>query len=129
MSFQFKNIESGYIYKINEIDEIAAKFWGKDVHPKEYAYPGKGDAWVHNPNWFDIIGIAIENCQYMKTKWGNNPNNEWDMDKVASMILFQNTLYACSTAEKIKMVEFLRPYIDLCYHLMSLKITGIACGW
>lgn len=127
--FQFKNTKTNKIYTLNEIDAIAAKFWGKEIHSKHYAYPGEPlDKFIHNPNWFDILGRAIEDCQYIKTKFGET-HNEFDMDKVASMILFDNTLYEKDADRKLEMAQFMRPYIELCYHLQSLNIEGVGCGW
>lgn len=129
MAFKLRNLENGYTYTIKEIDEIAANFWGKEVHPREFAYPGEINRGVHNPSWYDMIGRAIEDCQYMKPKFGKNPFNEWDMDKISSMIIFQGTIYSCSADEKLSFVELVKPYIELCYHLMALHIVGVCCGY
>ena len=133
--FQFKNSETNYIYTINEIDEIAAKFWGKEVHPKFYATPKGG------PNWFDVLGRAIEDLQYFHRKEldgslyyhracsVNNKDAEFKMNEVASMILCNLTRWNNSAEEFTTDVEYLKPYIELCFHLHSLGIIGVGRGW
>ena len=139
MGFQFKNIESNYTYTINEVDEIAAKFWGKEVHPREYAYPGPNDKWVHAPNWFDMLGHPIEDLQFFTYKdeegkliykRSNKPREaEFDMAEVASLMLNNATRYSESVDAMYDMLAFIKPYVELCYHLKSLNIVGVGCGW
>lgn len=139
MSFQFKNTETKKIYTLNEIDEIAAKFWGKEVHPRQYAYPGKGSTWSHAPNWFDTLGHPIEDLQYFTNrdeenrliyKRSNTPREaEFDMREVASLLLNDMTRYQNSADDMLSMCEAIRPYIELCFHLRSLNIVGIGLGW
>lgn len=139
MAFQFKNSKTNQTYRINEIDEIVAKFWGKEVHPKHYAYPGEGDMWSQAPNWFDILGHAIEDLQYFTTKDDENhiiyrrsktPRKaEFEMNEVAPMILCNFTRWSNSVEEFNADIESLKPYIELCFHLHSLDIIGVGCGW
>lgn len=140
MSFQFKNIKTNYTYTLNEVDEIASKFWGKEVHPREYAYPGEPkDRWIHAPNWFDMLGHPIEDLQFFTYKdeenrliykRSNKPRDaEFDMVEVASLMLNENTRHSESVEAMFAMVEFLKPYVELCYHLKSLDIVGVGCGW
>lgn len=140
MAFQFKNSESGHIYTLNKIDEIAAKFWGKEVHPKEYAYPGEPkDRWIHAPNWFDMLGHPIEDLQYFTNRdeenrliytRSNTPREaEFDMVEVASLMLNDATRHSGSVESMYQMLEFIKPYIELCYHLESLNIVGVGRGW
>jgi hypothetical protein len=140
MGFQFKNIETNYTYTLNEIDVICANFWGKAVHPKEYAYPGEPkDRWIHAPNWFDMLGHPIEDLQFFTYKdsegrliykRSNKPRDaEFDMVEVASLMLNENTRYSESIEAMFATVEFLKPYVELCYHLKSLNIVGVGCGW
>ena len=139
MAFQFKNTETNQIYYINEVDEICAKFWGKEVHPKEYAYPGEGGRWSHAPNWFDMLGHAIENLQYFTMRDSENRiiykrsnkafDAEFDMAEVASLLLNDNTRYCSSAESMLDLCASLRPYIELCFHLKSLNIVGIGRGW
>lgn len=140
MSFQFKNIKTNYTYTLNEVDEIASKFWGKEVHPSEYAYPGEPkDRWIHAPNWFDMLGHPIEDLQFFTYKdeenrliykRSNKPRDaEFDMVEVASLMLNENTRHSESVEAMFAMVEFLKPYVELCYHLKSLDIVGVGCGW
>lgn len=135
MAFQFKNKETKQTYLINEIDEIAAKFWGKEVHPKHYAEPKSG------ANWFDVLGRAIENLQYFNRREadgslyyyracsGANKTAEFDMSEVASMILCNLTRWNNTAEEFNADVEYLKPYVELCFHLKSLDIIGVGCGW
>lgn len=135
MAFQFKNKETKQIYYLNEIDEIAAKFWGKEVHPKYYAAP-KGGA-----NWFDVLGRAIEDLQYFHRKEldgslyyhracsPKNRDAEFEMNEVAPMILCNLTRWNKSAEEFSTDVEYLKPYVELCFHLHSLGIIGVGCGW
>lgn len=141
MGFMFKNIESGKVYTINEIDEIVAKFWGKEVHPKEYAYPGepRDGGWLHKPNWFDMLGHPIEDLQFFINKDENSqiiykrsekPRvAEFDMREVASLMLNCNTRYSDDVEDMYSMLNFIKPYVELCYHLRSLNIVGVGCGW
>lgn len=133
--FQFKNSETNHIYTLNEIDEIAAKFWGKEVHPKFYAAP-KGGA-----NWFDVLGRAIEDLQYFHYKKADgslyyhracsvgNKDAEFEMNEVAPMILCNLTRWNNSAEEFATDVEYLKPYVELCFHLHSLRIVGVGRGW
>lgn len=140
MGFQFKNIKTNYTYTINEIDEIAAKFWGKEVHPREYAYPGEAKSWfIHKPNWFDMLGHPIEDLQFFTYKddegrliykRSNKPRDaEFDMSEVASLMLNDNTRHSKNVEDIYGMLEFIRPYVELCFYLKSLDIVGVGCGW
>lgn len=140
MGFKFKNINTNHIYTLNEIDEIAAKFWGKEVHPREYAYPGEPkDKWVHAPNWFDMLGHPIEDLQFFTYKdeenrliykRSNKPREaEFDMAEVASLMLNENTRHETSVDAMYNMLAFIKPYVELCFHLKSLNIVGVGCGW
>jgi hypothetical protein len=133
MGFQFKNINTGYLYSINEIDEIAAKFWGVEVDPKYYACPNE---WA-SMNWFDCIGHGIEDLQYIytldmngKKKYhhGINGEPEFKMIKVISMVLFEST--AWGSFKSIDHAPYIyQPFIKLCEHLDELGIVGVGCGW
>jgi len=52
--------------RINKLDEEAAAFWGKEVHPKRYAFPGTSPN-----NWFDVIGWAIAHQGNYTSGWKN----------------------------------------------------------
>lgn len=140
MGFMFKNIESGKIYTLNEIDAIAAEFWGKEIHPREYAYPGvPKDNGIHKPNWFDMLGHPIEDLQYFISHDAENRiiykrsnkqrEAEFEMQEVASLMLNDATRYCDSAEDMLKMANFIKPYIELCFHLKSLNIVGVGCGW
>lgn len=135
--FQFK--QNDCILTLNEMDAIVAEFWGKEVHPKQYAYPGEGHGYCHAPNWFDILGHAIEDAQYFRTKnedgsysyhkAGYDKNPEFRMDYLVSVILHNATVFPGSTDEVYDMLDFMKPYVELCFHLKKLGIFGIGRGW
>lgn len=68
MGFQILNSE-GKAIPINKLDEEIAMFWGKEVHPKEYATPLHEPKFLsykesfefhwRNNNWFDLLGWYI----------------------------------------------------------------------
>ena len=135
--FQFK--QNDRILTLGEMDAIVASFWNKEVLPKEYAYPGEGTWYCHAPNWFDILGPAIENAQYFRThnldgtytyhKAGYCHKPEFEMDKLISVILCNATVFPDDTNEVYDMLEFMKPYVELCFHLKELGIIGIGLGW
>jgi hypothetical protein len=134
--FQFKNKETDYIYTLHEIDEIAAQFWGKEVHQVQYATPNGP-----NPgNWFDILGACIEDLQYFVSKDSQGKriylrsidggaSSSFDFSEVASMILDKWTRYNATAEQVFKDMESLKPYVELCFHLKSMNIIGIGLGW
>lgn len=122
--FQFKNKTTNQTLLLNEVDAIVAKFWGKEIDKKYYATPTDGGC-----NWFDILGKSIEDCQYFKHKSIEKNNLVFDMDTIASMILFHMTQYESNAEGKRKSVDYAMPYINLCYHLKSLHIVGVGLGW
>ena len=136
--FQFKNTQTNYIYTLNEIDKIAANFWGKEVHSREYAYPGNENS-PHMPNWFDMLGTSIEDLQYFTNrdeenrliyKRSNTPREaEFDMREVASLLLNDMTRYQNSADAMLFTCASIRPYLELCFHLRSLNIVGVGRGW
>jgi hypothetical protein len=140
MGFQFKNLKTGHVYTLNEIDAIAAKFWGKEVLADEYAYPGEAmDRWMHMPNWFDMLGHPIEDLQFFTYKDDEGRliykraikprSTEFEMNEVASLMLNDHTRCSENTKRMYSMLEFLKPYVELCFHLKELDIVGVGCGW
>jgi hypothetical protein len=134
--FQFKHKETGYIYTLHEVDEIAAKFWGKEVHQVQYATPNGP-----NPgNWFDILGACIEELQYFTSKDSQGKRiylrsidggtaSIFDFSEVAAMILGKWTRYNATAERVFEDMESLKPYVELCFHLKSMNIIGIGLGW
>lgn len=137
--FQFKDITTNETLTLNKIDEIAAKFWGKELKADTYAYPGEGSWLSHAPNWFDVLGRAVEDLQYFtyknsegKTCYKRSKNvnvAEFDMSEVASMIVGNFNRHAESAENIMEMTKALEPYLSLCFHLKSLNIVGVGLGW
>lgn len=118
MSFKLKNKETGYEYYLEEIDEIAAQFWGVEVDPKYYAAPK--DRLI---SWFDKIGWAIDQIGGKSLD-----KNCITMSEISAYMIYLETKY---TTDKIdldyylKWVKLLKPYIDLCNYLHKLNIVGV----
>lgn len=137
--FQFKNIKTNETLTLNKVDELAAQFWSKEVNNREYAYPGEGSMFSHAPNWFDVLGHAIEDLQYFVTKDSENhtiykrskspKKAEFGMNEVASMIVGNFTRHADNANDIVEMTTALKPYLELCFHLKSLNIVGVGMGW
>lgn len=89
--FQVLN-QDGVALTMSQLDEEAAAFWGKEVHPKNYANPfpvvqPKSDSLmdrieaeqtnVRNSslNWYDIVGYTIANQGNYTTGWNNVINS------------------------------------------------------
>lgn len=51
------------------------------------------------------------------------------MVEVASLMLNDVTRHSESVEAMYQMLEFIKPYVELCYHLKSLHIVGVGCGW
>lgn len=137
--FQFKNITTKETLTLNKVDELAAQFWGKELKKDTYAYPGEGGMFSHAPNWFDVLGHAIEDLQYFsykndegKTQYRRSKNvniAEFDMAEVSSMIVGNFTRHSNNSEDVVEMAKALKPYLDLCFYLKSLDIVGVGLGW
>lgn len=134
--FQFKNTKENKTFTLNEIDKIACEFWGVEYDTRHYASPNPS-VWGM-PNWFDTIGHAIEDLQYFAGSRENkkvfyrsiNSNvAEFDFGEIATMLLQNNTRCCKNPIELEEMIDFLKPYTNLCYYLKSLEIIGIGMGW
>lgn len=134
MGFKFKNIETNETLTLNEVDNIVAKFWGKEVDPKYYACPSNKGL-----NWFDSLGHAIEDLQYFYYTCGNGEKRylrstdpttaNFDMAEVASMLVYSQSRYSSNYEDILESLEYIKPHIELCYHLKSLNIIGVGCGF
>ena len=129
---------------LNDIDKIACEFWNVEIHLKNYASPillldGKE---VKGMNWFDVLGNAIENCQFRRHKDGvyvsakQQPDEErgqgaiFEASAVSAEILRNATLGEQSAEELFGCVEFYKPYIELLFHLQNEHgIYFEALGW
>ena len=142
-----KNEEGKNCYNamlLNDIDKIACEFWNVEIHLKNYASPillldGKE---VKGMNWFDVLGTAIENCQFRRHKDGvyvsakQQPDEErgqgaiFEASAVSAEILRNATLGEQSAEELFGCVEFYKPYIELLFHLQNEHgIYFEALGW
>lgn len=89
--FQILN-QDGVALTMSQLDEEAAAFWGKEVHPKNYANPfpvvqPKSDSLMDrieaeqtnirnsSLNWYDIVGYTIANQGNYTTGWNNVINS------------------------------------------------------
>jgi hypothetical protein len=137
--FEFRNIKTNKTYTLNEIDEIAANFWGVEVDERRYACPPVNGQFA--TNWFDILGHAIEDLQYFNTKCLDGHlryHKACEMDEMHNPMfkfddivpqLISNCIYADSMRSLEIGLEYCKPYIELCYHLKSMDIVGVAMGW
>lgn len=75
MSFQILD-SNGEAITLSILDEQAAVFWGKDVHPKHYATPNKD---MVLGNWFDTIGHMIHSPEdkHYTSGWNNVKCSLW----------------------------------------------------
>jgi hypothetical protein len=119
--FRIKDKDDAYI-SINDIDAIAAKFWGVEVSKQKYACPKQAQT-----NWFDMIGYAIANPGYYTTGWRN------------VICTFQSTLMdgvVCgpdgiifdmeSTIDLAKSaIEYSWPYVELVQHFIELGFVPV----
>lgn len=142
-----KNEEGKNCYNamlLNDIDKIACEFWNVEIHLKNYASPillldGKE---VKGMNWFDVLGNAIENCQFRRHKDGvyvsakQQPDEErgqgaiFEASTVSAEVLRNATLGEQSAEELFGCVEFYKPYIELLFHLQNEHgIYFEALGW
>lgn len=98
MSFQIHNAQ-GKAISIADLDKEACELWGKEVHPKNYAYPQhrpeKFDSYADElkflrllENWFDKIGYKIHSGT---TTWSSlkeeilAPFTEFDQQMIMGM--------------------------------------------
>src|SRR4051812_38520421 len=110
MSFQIRNAQ-GEAIPINILDKEAAKFWGKALDPKKYAYPHlRADS-----NWFDILGWAI----YCPERYTEG----WDDVKCTLWVIQSKDLYKYIInnigeilVRSTEIRDFLKPYFDLVDH-------------
>ena len=68
----FKQVDK--ILTLQEVDTIAANFWGVEVDNKYYAAPS---SWG-TMNWFDVLGMAIEDL-YLHYHLKNDGTNAFVM--------------------------------------------------
>lgn len=118
MAFQLKNKETGYVYYLNEIDEMAASFWGVEVDAKWYASPKD-----RSTSWFDKIGWTIDQIESKSLD-----KNNITMPEIVSYMIYLETKYAGDKINLdyyIKWVKFLQPYFELCEHFNKLNIVGV----
>lgn len=123
-----KNEEGKTFYEaltLNEIDKIACEFWGVEEHSTKYAeHPEK------NLSWFDVLGLAIQNC-YCLNKAGRcikateQPDKDgrhaaiFKGDSVIAQIMQTAWSGDTSFKEISHTLTFYQPYIELVLHLQN----------
>lgn len=113
---------------INLLDKEAAEFWGKEVHPKQYANPAKPREANENEidflrrsmlgNWFDIIGYQIANPL---VEWTSGWNNvKCTLMSIALVDLYKHFEDMDKTLVHIHAAwEYNKPYFELIDHWES----------
>lgn len=127
MSFQIKDAENKAI-PISKLDEIAAKFWGKDVHKSSYANPSEyyethivkekdGSLTIldPSPNWFDQIGFYVNTSPIGKVCW----------EDITGSITGHAVLAGVKRNDDLNnALAFYKPYIQLILHFRELNYTA-----
>lgn len=123
-----KNEEGKTFYEaltLNEVDKIACEFWGVEEHPKNYAeHPNRPF------NWFDILGMAIQNCYCLNNagrciKAFKQPDKDgrhaaiFKGDSVIAQIMETAWRGDTSFREISHALTFYQPYIELVLHLQN----------
>jgi hypothetical protein len=127
---------------LKDVDKIACEFWGVEEHPRFYASPilTLDGHTVEGLNWFDMLGHAIEDCQYRRHENGvyvsakQQPDSGqgaiFEASAVSAEILRNATIGEKSAEELFACVNFYRPYIELLFHLQNEHgILFEALGW
>lgn len=120
MSFQILNTNNEAL-TMSELDAEAAQLWGKEVHPKQYAYPAHPrlidsfeaeieEATLASANWFDVIGWRIHSpiCAHSYDAWE-------DVRKNMILSLIEDDLKDEQTLLKSynSAIKYLRPFFNL----------------
>lgn len=128
---------------MNEIDQMACAFWGKEIDEEWYATPQGKEI-----NWFDMIGHAIENAQYVKRDCKVIPYtfiSRVDGQEVSTTVttvpwnnvcvwlIKDNTSVNFKREKWFEIVQYattyLKPYLEFCKHLEEQGIVAEALGW
>jgi hypothetical protein len=126
--FQIHN-SLGESIPINKLDEQAAAFWDKPVHPKRYATPYKPEPGEDTKsvqsivnsqrgNWFDTIGwnIASPKVEYTDG-WDNVKESMFSVCMIGdAKHLFTDHMNAVIGGARL----YLKPYFDLIDHWESM---------
>lgn len=146
-AFQILDKE-GQPVSINKIDEIAAKFWKQEPHPKSYAVPKPPSefkdevSFFFQSNWFDAIGWNIAHQGNSCTGWANvvasmishmNMNfidtSDGYKDRPVKLAQFEpvgNNKLSLPEETEIRIYATLKwaePYVALINHFQSLGFT------
>lgn len=127
--------QHGNHINVSDINVLVCEFWNTPIQPGYLASPTgcPGDNWGH------IVKEAAEDLQYffsqprldgpIRYHFSIKDNiAEFEMDHVARMILFRAANYRDDAAEMYDMINWMKPYIELCFHLKSLGIT-VRASW
>lgn len=149
--FQILNKE-GVALTMSQLDSEAANFWGKEVHPKDYANPfpmvlPKDDsieshieaetrnAYNTSSNWFDIIGWHIANQGNYTTGWNNVIDSMVtkslghailnDQFELPEFIRVEDELHLPEQVEMqiYAVLNYFKPFVDLIKHWESKGYT------
>lgn len=121
MGFQIKDKE-GKPLSLQQLDEEAAAFWGKDLDLRKYATPEKitpgmsemDIAFTNSRgNWFDIIGWHIHSPQNNYTSgWNNIKNSIW-------LVCASGLLLDYKDSELMLAIVGIKLYLDPYYKLID----------
>jgi hypothetical protein len=134
--FEFKDFKSNKAYTFDEINEIAAKFWGVDIDYHNYATPDENEH--YNTNWMEILYRVISSLYYIDLDGSLNYSKADGVDKMYHPIFSFETIilqYISSfglsdTFDSLESsLKWHRPYIELYYHLKSINISVVVIDW
>lgn len=152
--FQILN-KDGVALTISQLDAEAAKFWGKEVHPKNYANPfpdvmpkddslksyieaERENAINDSLNWYDTVGYTIANQGDYTTGW-NNVINTMVTESLGRAILgkqfeipeFIQVGNEQHLPEQVEMrinavLNYFKPFVNLIKHWESKGYTPVS---
>lgn len=121
MSFQILNSEMQPIF-MGELDREAAAFFGVEVDNKRYAEPFR-----FAPNWFDIVGWAINQQPKDTNASGNRPKGRCEWSDIIGYICGIAAIGESTYEEIIRKIGVYKPYIELCLHWEAKGYIPVSC--
>lgn len=124
------------ILSLEVIDKLACECWHVEEQKHYYAAPAK-QYWI--PNWYDVLGHAIEDLQYYTWKDSENHTRYsmairdqkqpiFDMNRVGGQI-FANYSSSETYEEWQELNAFISTYVKFCYYLKTRGIKAEGMGW